>query len=75
MPSWNGERDATVDGPIAPQAPSRLESVIGAPERHEQGEDCLNLTITTPGVDDRARPVLVWFHGGAWISGAGSWKC
>lgn len=74
VPSWSGERDATVDGPIAPQAPSRLEPVIGVPERHEQGEDCLNLTITTPGADDRARPVLVWFHGGAFVSGAGSWK-
>ncbi|WIX76644.1 carboxylesterase family protein [Amycolatopsis carbonis] len=74
VPTWSGERDATVDGPIAPQRPSRLEPVMGAPEPHEQGEDCLNLTITTPGADDRARPVLVWFHGGAWISGAGSWK-
>ncbi|MEV6904842.1 carboxylesterase family protein [Amycolatopsis sp. NPDC051372] len=74
VPAWSGERDATVDGPIAPQRPSRLEPVMGAPEHHEQGEDCLNLTITTPGADDHARPVLVWFHGGAWISGAGSWK-
>lgn len=75
VPAWSGERDATADGPIAPQRPSRLEPVIGVPEPHEQGEDCLNLTITTPGVDNRSRPVLVWFHGGAWISGAGSWKC
>ncbi|WLW50346.1 carboxylesterase/lipase family protein [Streptomyces sp. YU58] len=72
--AWSGERDATVDGPVAPQRPSRLEPVIGVPERHEQGEDCLNLTIATPGADDRARPVLVWFHGGAFVSGAGSWK-
>ncbi|MDX3696515.1 carboxylesterase family protein [Streptomyces europaeiscabiei] len=75
VPAWSGERDATAVGLIAPQSPSRLEPVMGAPERHEQGEDCLNLTITTPGADDRARPVLVWFHGGAWVSGAGSWKC
>ncbi|MDT3397234.1 carboxylesterase family protein [Streptomyces sp. B1866] len=75
VPAWTGERDATTDGPIAPQRPSRLEPVMGVPEQHEQGEDCLNLTIATPGADDRARPVLVWFHGGAWISGAGSWKC
>ncbi|MCX3290415.1 carboxylesterase family protein [Streptomyces sp. NEAU-H22] len=74
VPAWSGERDATADGPIAPQRPSRLEPVMGVPEPHEQGEDCLNLTITTPGVDDRSRPVLVWFHGGAWVSGAGSWK-
>ncbi|KOX12664.1 carboxylesterase/lipase family protein [Nocardiopsis sp. NRRL B-16309] len=75
VPAWSRERDATVDGSIAPQGPSRLEPVMGVPERHEQDEDCLNLTITTPQADDRARPVLVWFHGGAWVSGAGSWKC
>ena len=38
----------------------------------EQSEDCLTLTICTPAPDSRARPVLVWLHGGAWISGAGS---
>lgn len=73
--AWEGERAATVDGPIAPQLPSRLEPVMGAPEYHEQSENCLNLTITTPAADDGSRPVLVWFHGGAWVSGAGSWKC
>ncbi|QWF85110.1 carboxylesterase/lipase family protein [Amycolatopsis sp. CA-230715] len=70
--SWTGVRDATADGPIAPQLPSRLEAVMGAPEESEQAEDCLNLTVTTPGVDG-TRPVLVWFHGGAFVTGAGSW--
>jgi para-nitrobenzyl esterase len=68
---WTGVRDATHDGPIAPQAPSRLRDAMGdftAP----QHEDCLTLTIWTPGVDAAARPVLVWLHGGAWSSGAGS---
>ena len=37
-----------------------------------QNEDCLSLTICTPAPDGKARPVLVWLHGGAWISGAGS---
>ena len=35
-------------------------------------EDCLNLNIWTPGLDDRRRPVLVWFHGGSFTSGSGS---
>ena len=74
-PAWEGERQATVDGPIAPQLPSRLEPVMGVPEFHEQSENCLNLTITTPAADDGCRPVLVWFHGGAWVSGAGGWRC
>jgi para-nitrobenzyl esterase len=47
---------------------------MGAPESPKQDEDRLTLTITTPGADEIARPVLVWFHGGAWVSGAGSWK-
>jgi para-nitrobenzyl esterase len=74
-PAWEGERQAIVDGPIAPQWPSRLEPVMGVPEFREQSENCLNLTITTPGADEGCRPVLVWFHGGAWVSGAGSWRC
>ncbi len=37
-----------------------------------QDEDCLTLTICTPAPDGKMRPVLVWLHGGAWISGAGS---
>lgn len=74
VPAWDGEADAATDGPIAPQRPSRLEPVVGIPERPEQAEDCLTLTITTPGADHAARPVLVWFHGGAWVWGAGSWK-
>ena len=59
---WEGIRDATRDGPIAPQAPSRLRDAMGdfaAP----QDEDCLTLTIWTPATDGGARPVLVWLHG------------
>ncbi|MET8426724.1 carboxylesterase family protein [Nocardia sp. NPDC004860] len=69
---WRGERDATRDAPICPQLPSRLEAVMGVQEDHEQSEDCLNLTITTPAVDDSLRPVLVWFHGGGFVTGAGN---
>ncbi|MFF2407924.1 carboxylesterase family protein [Streptomyces sp. NPDC058092] len=59
-------------GEICPQLPSRLEAVMGPPlDRHPQGEDCLNLTVTTPARDTAARPVMVWFHGGGFSSGAG----
>jgi para-nitrobenzyl esterase len=68
---WSGLRDATRDGPIAPQLPSRLRVAMGDFER-PQDEDCLTLTICTPAPDAKVRPVLVWLHGGAWISGAGS---
>lgn len=68
---WNGLRDATEHGPIAPQLPSRLSVAMGEFQR-PQSEDCLTLTIVTPAPDAKSRPVLVWFHGGAWITGAGS---
>jgi para-nitrobenzyl esterase len=68
---WGGVREASRHGPIAPQVPSRLRVAMGDFER-PQDEDCLTLTISTPAPDAKARPVLVWLHGGAWISGAGS---
>lgn len=69
--AWSGLRDATQHGPIAPQLASRLNVAMGDFSR-PQSEDCLTLTIRTPAPDSHARPVIVWLHGGAWISGAGS---
>ncbi len=68
---WESVLDGTQHGPIAPQAPSRLRVAMGDPSPRVMSEDCLNLTVWTPGLDG-ARPVLVWLHGGAWTSGAGS---
>jgi para-nitrobenzyl esterase len=72
--AWVGVRDATKDGPAPPQFPSRLERVMGRVDfANGQGEDCLTLTINAPWpVGGGKRPVLVFFHGGAWMSGAGS---
>ena len=64
--------DAGTDGPIPPQLPSRLEIAMG-PSPGTQGEDCLSLTIWAPADLGTGKvPVLVWFHGGAFMSGAGS---
>jgi para-nitrobenzyl esterase len=67
---WDGVRDGTAHGPTAPQPPSPLETMLGA-GRMAQSEDCLSLTVTTPGLDG-ARPVLVWIHGGAFTAGTGA---
>jgi len=63
--------DATQAGPVCPQLPSRLRTVMGDFEA-VQDEDCLRLAIWTPGCDQRKRPVVVWLHGGAWQSGGGA---
>lgn len=68
---WTGERDATRDGPVPPQPVSRLRAAMGDFQA-EQSEDCLTLTISTPAADRRRRPVLLWLHGGAFWTGAGS---
>ena len=37
-----------------------------------QAESCLTLSVTTKGTSERPKPVMVWFHGGAYIIGSGS---
>jgi para-nitrobenzyl esterase len=70
-PAWRGVREATRDGPIAPQGRSRLAHIMGDFER-PQSEDCLTLNVWTPAPDCKKRPVIVWIHGGAFASGSGS---
>jgi len=69
--AWRGPRDATRPGPVAPQLPSRLRDAMGDFDA-TQSEDCLHLTVWTPGPDTARRPVVVWLHGGAWQSGGGA---
>lgn len=68
---WPGTLDATGAMPVCPQLPSRLRDVMGDFDA-VQSEDCLKLTIWTPAADNKKRPVVVWFHGGAWQSGGGA---
>jgi para-nitrobenzyl esterase len=68
---WQDVRDAIVDGPIAPQNPSRVDAAMGLITA-AQGEDCLTFTIWTPADAGAKAPVMVWLHGGGFITGAGS---
>jgi para-nitrobenzyl esterase len=38
-----------------------------------QGENCLVLNIWSPGLQGEKRPVMVWYHGGGFNYGSGSW--
>lgn len=71
VPPWTQPRAALSFGPAAPQLPDRDERVPGA-LIVDTDEDCLSLNVWTPAVDGAARPVLVWFHGGAFMLGASS---
>lgn len=70
---WDGKRMAQVAGPIAPQLASRLSAAMGPMQAPAQGEDCLSLNVWTPAPSTAERlPVLVFLHGGGYLSGAGS---
>lgn len=63
--------DATRRGPACPQLPSRLEFVTGPVTNGlPVSEHCQVLSITAPS-DADGLPVMVWFHGGAYVSGSG----
>jgi para-nitrobenzyl esterase len=52
-----------------------LDQLMGSQEDvRRQSEDCLFLNVWTPGLDTRGRPVMVWFHGGGFNYGSGSWS-
>jgi para-nitrobenzyl esterase len=67
---WVGIRDATAFGSMAHQNPSPLEALLGV-QGQGGDEDCLVVNVYTPAVDDAARPVMVWIHGGAFVAGSG----
>lgn len=70
-PTHTEPLDATRRGPVCPQFPSRLEFATGSVVAGlATSEHCQVLSITAQS-DARDLPVMVWFHGGAYVSGSG----
>jgi len=68
---WTGVREGTATGPAAPQNPE-IPAPPGRKPRTWSESDCLNLNVWTPEPGGSGLPVLVWVHGGAYVSGSGS---
>jgi para-nitrobenzyl esterase len=71
---WTGVRDAKRYQGHAPQAPGdrrrpELADFSGTPDTTPESEDCLTLNVWTPALTGK-RPVMVWFHGGAFSYGS-----
>jgi para-nitrobenzyl esterase len=69
---WEGVRAATDFGPTVPKADYVAMYAPLFPEVVIPGDDCLNLNIWTPALEDQGLPVLVWIHGGAFTNGSNS---
>src|ERR1051326_8213352 len=66
---WSGVLDATRFGPASLQSTrGNTSSAGGIPT----SENCLSLNIWSPGADRERRPVMVYLHGGGFVSGSAS---
>jgi len=75
-PAWSGVRDHFQVGTRCFQQPGIGEPapvVLAMNRLEEESEDCLRLNVFTPAADNRARPVMVWMHGGGFTSGSGNY--
>ncbi|MFC8509515.1 carboxylesterase/lipase family protein [Streptomyces sp. NPDC057411] len=65
-PAWDGVRDCTRFGAVAPQS----AQLPGAPAWSPGDEDILTVNVWTPAAAGDRLPVLVWIHGGAYTFGS-----
>lgn len=63
---WDGVRECTAFGPVAPQS----AELPGSPAWSPGEEDILTLNIWAPADGPKGLPVLVWIHGGAYVFGS-----
>jgi para-nitrobenzyl esterase len=72
---WTGVRDTMEWGPEAPQGPhTEIPEVAATIPKQGISEDCLHLNVWSTSLNRNAkRPVMVWFHGGGFTSGSGSY--
>lgn len=71
---WAGIRDADAFGNSAPQNPEKLSPLNDwYSSLQPMSEDCLFLNVYTPELKARKlRPVMVWLHGGGWVTCSGT---
>ena len=68
---WSGIRECTAFSSFAPQPVVSMPGLPGSVV--PQSEDCLYLNVLTPAKQATdGLPVMVWMHGGGFISGSGS---
>jgi len=74
---WPGIRDAVDFGASSWQpaiiGADALLGTFGGIAEPSMSDDCLVLNVWTPSTSGADRPVLVYFHGGGFSSGSGSW--
>jgi para-nitrobenzyl esterase len=74
--SWSGVKDLfeiTFGAPLAPGAEEPSPVVTALNRKGPESEDCLSVNVFTPGLDNRARTVMVWMHGGGFTAGSGNY--
>jgi para-nitrobenzyl esterase len=69
MVRWTGVKSALRFGPASVQLPPTV--TLYADDVGRMSEDCLTLNVWAPAAAKDA-PVLVWIHGGAFVTGASS---
>ena len=77
LKSWDGIKLALNYGPMSPQDitpegdmfPFHYYWPLWEGRNYAQSNNCQNLNIWTPGLDNKKRPVMVWLHGGGFEAG------